>query len=181
MHGAKLFAFAVGTVLGIGSAAPSAADEFTDSLASLRRAMAGHWSGAVAGTDASGETFETRDDFTFAVTSEDGLDSATWSADTLEIATQVGDGLYRVRNWNRTGRQGGVEYRVRILEGPDAEGNGTWVLELEQTRSDGVVMELREYFTLNDDSLRMEIEMRPSGSDGPFETTVTGTWSRVTN
>src|SRR5690606_49276 len=142
-------------------------------------AMVGHWSGKVGGTDESGEKFEADDDFTFVVTSEDGLDSATWSADTLELATYEADGRYRIRNWNRAGRQGGVEYRLRIVEGPDAAGNGAWVLGLEQTASDGTAMETLEHFTLDEDLLRMEIEMRPAGSDEPFGTVVTGTWSRM--
>jgi len=66
--------------------APASADEFTDSLPSLKRAMAGHWSGQLTGTDNTGQPFETEDAFTYAATSEDGLDSATWSAGSLEIA-----------------------------------------------------------------------------------------------
>jgi len=177
----KLRSLAIGVSICAVLLSPASADEFTDSLASLRRAMVGHWSGQLSGTDASGEKFEVDDDFTFVVTSEDGLDSATWSTDTLEIATYEADGRYRIRNWNRAGRQGGVEYRLRIVQGPDAAGNGAWVLELEQAASDGTAMETLEHFTLDENQLRMEIEMRPAGSDEPFETMVTGTWSRVSN
>jgi len=127
------------------------------------------------------QTFEVEDDFTFVVTSEDGLDAATWSADTLEIATYEADGRYRIRNWNRAGRQGETEYVLRIVESADAAGSAAWVLQLRQTASDGTVMETREHFTLDEDLLRMEIEMRPAGSVEPFETMVTGTWSRVSN
>src|SRR5690606_36082211 len=157
----------------------ASAEEFTDSLASLRHAMAGQWSGEVSGTDGSGERFEVSDDFTFVVTSDDGLDSATWSAETLEIAIHEGDHRYRIRNWNRTGRQGEIQYQLRIVENPDASGNGAWVLELEQTASDGTVVEAREHFTLDENVLRMSIEMRPADSGEPFATMVHGPWSRV--
>jgi hypothetical protein len=157
---------------------PAWSDELTDSLASIRRAMVGHWIGVVSGSDASGQEFEADDAFTFVVTSEDGLDSATWSADALEIATHEGDGLYRIRNWNRVGRQNEIRYQVRIEKDPDVSGNGDWVLHLQQTASDGTVMETREHFSLDGDAMRMVIEMRPDGSDEPFETMVTGRWSR---
>jgi hypothetical protein len=52
------------------------------------------------------------------------------------------------------------------------------VLELEQTAADGTVMEMLEHFSLSGDTMRMSIEMRPEGSDEPFETMVTGRWSR---
>ena len=68
---------------------------------------------------------------------------------------------------------------MRIADDPDAAGNGAWVLELEQRAADGSVMETHERFTLADDTLQMTIDMRPAGSDEPFETMVTGTWSRV--
>jgi hypothetical protein len=158
----------------------AAADELTDSLASIRRAMVGHWSGELRGTDASGEQFEVDDAFTFVVTSEDGLDSATWGADTLEIATYEGGSLYRIRNWTRTGRQNEIPLKVRIVEAPDASGNGSWTLELEQRAADGTIMETLEHFALDQNTLRMTIEMRPAGSDEPFQTEVTGTWSRET-
>jgi hypothetical protein len=157
---------------------PASADEFTDSLASIRRAMVGHWSGELIGTDASGETFQVDDAFTFVVTSEDGLNSATWSTDTFEIATYAGNSVYRIRNWNQSGPQNEIQLQLRIVEDPDASGNGAWVLELQQRTSDGTPMETHEYFTLDGDTLRMNIEMRPAGSDEPFETMVTGTWSR---
>ena len=159
--------------------APASSDELTDSLASLRRAMAGHWIGVVSGSDAGGQEFEVEDAFTFVVTSEDGLDSATWSADTLEIATHEGDGVYRIRNWNRAGRHNEIRYRMRIEKEPDASGNGDWVLQLQQTAADGAVMETREHFSLDGDALRMIIEMRPDGSGEPFQTKVTGRWSRI--
>jgi hypothetical protein len=159
-------------------ASPAVSDEFTDSLASIRRAMAGHWTGVVRGSDANGEIFEADDEFTFVVTSEDGLDSATWSADALEIATHEGEGIYRIRNWNRSGRRNETQYRLRIEKSPDAAGNGDWVLELEQTASDGTVMDTREHFSLNGNAMRMSIEMRPQGTDEPFEIIVTGSWSR---
>ncbi|HEX6994545.1 MAG TPA: hypothetical protein VF339_10415 [Gammaproteobacteria bacterium] len=181
MRGTKLLSIAVGASITAGLLAPAVADEFTDSLASMRRAMVGHWSGKISGTDGSGNEFDVDDDFTFVVTSEDGLDSATWSSETLEIATYETDGRYRVRWWNRTGGQGGVEYRLRIVEGPDEQGNGAWVQELEQTGPEGTVMGAREHFRLSGDALRMEIEVRPAGSEEPFETTVVGNWSRVSN
>jgi hypothetical protein len=159
-------------------AAPAWADELTDSLASIRRAMVGHWTGVVSGSDASGEQFEAEDAFTFVVTSEDGLDSATWSADALEVATHEGNGIYRIRNWNRAGRQNEIRYRVRIEKEPDISGNGDWVLELQQTASDGTAMETLEHFSLNGNAMRMSIEMRPEGSNEPFKTMVTGSWSR---
>lgn len=71
--------------------------------------------------------------------------------------------------------------QLRIVEGPDEAGNGAWMLELRQTASDGTVMETLEHFTLDENLLRMEIEMRPAGSDEPFETMVMGTWSRALN
>src|SRR5688572_22394950 len=101
MLGPKLLSIAVGGLSSVVLVGPVSADEFTDSLALMRRSMAGHWSGTLSGTDASGEKFEADDAFTFVVTSEDGLDSATWSTDTLEIATYEGNGRYRIRNWNR--------------------------------------------------------------------------------
>jgi hypothetical protein len=160
-------------------AAPVSADEFTDSLASLKRAMAGHWSGQLTGTDNTGQKFEAEDAFTYVVTSEDGLDSATWSAGSLEIAKHEGNGRYMLRSWNRAGRQRETPLQVRIADDPDAAGNGAWVLELEQRAADGSVMEAHERFTLADDTLQMTIDMRPAGSDQPFETMVTGTWSRT--
>ena len=189
MFGAKLLSIAAGAaiwavLLALSTTAliaHAAADEFTDSLALMRRAMAGHWSGEITGTDANGEEFEVDDDFTFVVTSDDGLDSATWSTDTLEIAEYEEDGRYRIRNWHRTGRQGEIQYQLRIVEGPDISGNGGWVLELQQNASDGTVMETREYFELNENTLRMTIEMRPNGSNEQFETMVKGTWSRVSD
>jgi hypothetical protein len=42
-------------------------------------------------------------------------------------------------------------------------------------------MQVREYFTLNENTLHMIIEMRPVGSDIPFETMVKGMWSREGN
>jgi hypothetical protein len=178
MLGPKLLSIAVGGLSCVVLVAPASADELTDSLASIRRAMAGHWSGTLSGTDASGEKFEADDAFTFVVTSEDGLDSATWSTDTLEIAMYEGDGRYRIRNWNQTGRSRETRLQVRIVDDPDALGNGAWVLELEQRASNGAVMETREHFTLNENMLHMLIEMRPAGSNERFETTVTGRWSR---
>lgn len=178
MLGTKLRSIMVGA-LGCGAfVASAAADELTDSLASIRRAMVGHWTGVVRGFDASGEQFDAEDAFTFVVTSEDGLNSATWSADALEVATHEGDGAYRVRNWNRTGRQREVRYQVRIERAPDASGNGDWVLELRQTAADGTAMETLEHFSLNGNAMRMSIEMRPEGSDEPFKAMVTGSWSR---
>jgi hypothetical protein len=159
--------------------APAFADELTDSLASLKRAMAGHWSGRLTGTDNTGQRFEDEDAFTYVVTGEDGLDSATWSADSLEIAKYEGDGRYVLRSWNRAGRQSETPLRVRVADAPDAAGNGAWVLELEQRAADGKVMETHERFTLAHDTLQMTIDMRPAGSDEPFETMVTGSWSRV--
>lgn len=179
MPGTRLLAIAVGASICAVSTGTASADEFTDSLALLRQAMVGHWSGSLSGTDASGVKFEVDDDFTFVVTSEDGLDSASWSAETLEIATHEGDGRYRIQNWNRTGRQGGVQYQLRIVDDPDASGNGAWVLELQQEAADGTLMEAREHFALDEDALSMVIEMRPAGSDEPFETMVQGAWSRV--
>lgn len=177
----RLLSIAVGAWIGASLLSPASADDFSTSLASIRRAMVGHWSGKVSGTDASGEKFDVDDDFTFVVTSEDGLDAATWSADTLELATHEADGRYRIRNWSRTGQQGQTEYQLRIAEGPDEAGNGAWILELRQTASDGTVMETLEHFTLDENLLRMEIEVRPAGSDEPFEAMVMGTWSRVSN
>jgi hypothetical protein len=174
----KVRSIAVGALACGVLAAPAAADELTDSLASIRRAMVGHWTGVVSGSDASGEHFEAEDAFTFVVTSEHGLDSATWSADALEIATHEGDGVYRIRNWNRAGRQNETRYQVRIEREPDISGNGDWVLELQQTASDGTTMETLEHFSLNGNAMRMSIEMRPEGSDEPFRTMVTGSWSR---
>ena len=87
---AKLLSIVVAALSCAVMVAPAFADEFTDSLASIRRAMVGHWSGEVSGTDASGEKFEADDAFTFVVTSEDGLDSATWGAETLEIQSARG-------------------------------------------------------------------------------------------
>jgi len=181
MLGVKPISTAVGVSFWAGLLSSAAADEFTDSLASMRRAMAGHWTGRLSGTDSGGEQFDVDDEFTFVITSEDGLDSATWSADTLELATYEGDGRYRIRNWTRSGRQGGLEYRLRIVEGPDAAGNGAWVLELEQSADDGSDVEMREHFRLDGNMLGMEIEMRPAGSDDPFETVITGAWSRAAN
>ena len=158
-------------------AAPVSADELTDSLASLKRAMAGHWSGQFTGTDNTGQEFEAEDAFTYVVTSDDGLDSATWSAGSLEIAKYEGNGRYVLRSWNRAGRQSETPLQVRIADDPDAAGNGAW-LELEQRAVDGTVMEAHERFTLADDTL-LTIDMRPAGSDQPFETMVTGTWSRT--
>lgn len=91
--------------------------------------------------------FEDEDAFTYVVTSEDGLDSATWSAGSLEIATYEGDGRYVLRGWNRAGRHSETPLRVRIADEPDVAGNGAWVLELEQRAADGSVMETRERFT----------------------------------
>ena len=154
-------------------------DEFTDSLASIRHALDGHWIGVVRGSDASGETFEVEDAYTFVVTSEDGLDSAQWSADALEMATHQGEGIYRIRNWNPAGGRNETEYRIRIESPLDTSGNAAWVLALEQTASDGTVMDTLEHFSLNGDSQQMLIEMRPLGSDEPFETVVTGSWTKV--
>jgi hypothetical protein len=178
MLGPKLPSIVVGVLSCVLLVAPASADEFADSFASIRRAMVGHWSGNVSGADASGKRFEAEDAFTFVVTSEDGLDSATWSADTLELATHEGDGRYRIRNWNPTGRQNELQLQVHIANDPDASGNGAWVLALQQRASDGTYMEAREHFALEGNTLRMTIEMRPAGSDAPFETQVTGTWSR---
>lgn len=178
---AKLRSITVGALSCAVMVAPASADEFTDSLASIRRAMVGHWSGEVSGTDASGEKFEADDAFTFVVTSEDGLNSATWSAETLEIATYEGDSVYRIRNWNQTGRQNEIRLQVRIAEDPDPSGNGTWILELQQRASNDTLMDVREHFTLNENTLQMIIEMRPAGSDESFETIVAGRWSREGN
>jgi hypothetical protein len=165
----------------VGLVSSVSADELTDSLAFLKRAMAGHWSGELTGTDNTGEKFEAEDAFTYVVTSEDGLDSATWSAGSLEIATYEGDGRYSLRSWSRAGRQSETPLRVRVTENPDVAGNGAWVLELEQRASDGTVMEAHEHFTLDDNSLHMTIVMRPAGSNDPFETKVTGMWARTSN
>jgi hypothetical protein len=90
---AKLRSSAVDMLSSSVLVAPALSDELADSLASIRRAMVGHWTGQVSGSDANGDKFEGDDAFTFVVTSEDGLSSATWSADALEIATHEGDGL----------------------------------------------------------------------------------------
>src|SRR5690606_5277589 len=136
-------------------------------------------SGQLTGTDNTGQKFEDEDAFTYVVTSEDGLNSATWSASSLEIASYEGDGRYVLRSWNRAGRQSETPLRVRIADEPDAAGNGAWVLELEQRAADGSVMETHERFTLSDDRLEMTFDMRPAGSDQPFETMVTGSWLRA--
>jgi hypothetical protein len=177
----KRLPIAVGVLTSVVLASPVSADEFTDSLASLKRAMAGHWSGALTGIDNTGERFEAEDAFTYVVTTENGLDSATWSAGSLEIAKYEGDGRYSLRSWSRAGRQSETPLRVRITEIPDAAGKGAWVLELEQRASDGTMMEAHEHFTLDDNSLHMTIVMRPAGSNEPFETKVTGTWERTPN
>jgi hypothetical protein len=175
----KRLSVAVGALTSAMFAVSASADEFTDSLAALKRAMAGHWAGQLTGTDNTGQTFEDEDAFTYVVTSDDGLDSATWSAGSLEMAKYEGDGRYSLLSWNRAGRQSATPLRVRIADDPDAAGNGAWVLELEQRASNGTVMETHERFTLDEDTLRMTIEMRPAGSDEPFETMVTGTWARA--
>jgi hypothetical protein len=175
---ARLRSIVVGVLGAVILVAPASADEFTDSLALFKRAMAGHWSGKLSGTDGSGQKFEVDDAFTFVVTSADGLDSATWSASSLEVASYEGDTRYRIRIWNRTGRQSETDLQVRIAEGPDASGNGVWLLDLQQRASDGTVMEARERFSLDENTLRMSIEMRPEGSDEPFDTKVVGTWAR---
>jgi hypothetical protein len=174
----KILAYAVGVSICSLLAEPAASDEFTESLSAIRRATEGYWTGVVRGSDASGESFEAEDAFTFVVTSDDGLNSATWSTDALEIATYERDGIYRIRNWNRSGGRNEIQYELRIEELPDASGNGEWVLVLEQTASDGTVMETLEHFSLDGDAMRMLIEMRPQGSDEPFETVVTGSWTR---
>ena len=161
-------------------AVPAWCDEFTDSLASIRHALEGHWIGVVGGSDASGESFEFEDEYTFVVTSDDGLDSAQWSTDALEIATHLGEGVYRIRNWNIAGGRNATQYRLRIERPLDTSGNAAWVLELEQTASDGTVLDTLEHFSLNGDSQQMLIEMRPLGSDEPFETVVTGSWTKTT-
>lgn len=181
MSETKPGAITAGVLSTVVLAASVSADEFTDSLASIRRAMEGHWVGELSGVDASGEEFEVNDSFTFVVTSDDGLDSATWSAGSLEIAMHEGDGQYRIRNWNQTGRRGETRYRLRITEKPDKSGNGTWLLELRQRTSDGTLMETLEHFILDEDTLQMTIEMRPAATDEPFHTKVTGTWSRKSN
>ena len=170
---------AVAVLMAVVLAVPVSADEFTDALALLKRRMAGHWSGQLTGTDNTGQRFEDEDAFTYVVTSEDGLNSATWSTGSLEIATHEGDGRYVLRSWNRSGRQSETPLRVRIADEPDVAGNGAWVLELEQRAADGSVMETRERFTLADETLQMTIDMRPAGSDEPFETMVTGRWVRA--
>ena len=133
----KRLLIAVGVLTSIVLMTSVSADEFADSLAALKRAMAGHWSGELTGVDSTGEKFDADDAFTYAVTSENGLDSATWSTGSLEIATYEGDGRYGLRSWSRAGRQNVTPLRVRITENPDAAGNGAWVLELEQRSSDG--------------------------------------------
>jgi hypothetical protein len=133
----------------------------------------------LTGTDGSGQRFEDDDTFTYVVTSEDGLDSATWSVRSLEIANYVGEGRYNVRSWSSAGRRSETPLRVRVTDEPDAAGNGAWILELEQRASDGTVMETREIFELGGDELRMTIDMRPAGSEAPFETMVTGVWRRL--
>ena len=70
---------AVAVLMAVVLAVPVSADEFTDALALLKRRMAGHWSGQLTGTDNTGQRFEDEDAFTYVVTSEDGLNSATWS------------------------------------------------------------------------------------------------------
>lgn len=171
----RLLVVALGMLLAV----PASADDLADSLASIRRAMAGHWSGAVSGADvSSGETFEEDDAFTFAVTSEDGLDSALWSAASVELADYESDGRYRIRNWNIAGRHRKLRLGVRIAEEPDSAGNGAFVYEGEWASPDGALMEAREEFSLDGDTLRMTVEMRPAGSNEPFETTVTGMWTR---
>jgi hypothetical protein len=122
MFVAKRVFIAVGVLVSVVLAVPVSADEFTDALALLKRAMAGHWSGQLTGTDNTGQKFEEEDAFTYVVTSEDSLDSATWSAGSLEIATYEGDGRYVLRSWNRAGRQSETPLRARIADEPDAAG-----------------------------------------------------------
>jgi hypothetical protein len=161
-------------------AAPSFADEFTDSLSAIRRAMVGPWSGSLSGVDAqSGEEFRIDDDaFTFVITGNDGLDSATWSADLVEIATYEDDARYRIRSWNRSGEPNEIALRARVVEQPDASGNGAWRLEGQWSGPDGTLMDARETFKLHGDTLTMRVEMRRADSADAFETTVTGIWSR---
>jgi hypothetical protein len=181
MFVAKRLPMALGALTSVVVMNSVSADEFTDSLATLKRAMAGHWSGELTGIDNTGQKFEAEDAFTYAVTSENGLNSATWSSGSLEIATYEGDGRYGLRSWSRAGRQSETTLRVRITENPDSAGNGAWVLQLEQRSSDGTAMEAHEHFTLDGNSLRMTIVMRPAGSNEPFETKVTGSWARRSN
>lgn len=181
MLGTTLRSIPIGILICLALESSASADELTDAISALQRATVGHWVGHLSGTDAGGERFEVDDAFTFVLTSDDGLDHAMWSADTLTIGTHEGGGIYRIRSWNGTGRPSEIESQMRIPRDPDASGNGEWVLELEQRASDGTVMDTREHFTLSGDSLRMAIEMRPANSEGPFETMVTGTWSRERN
>jgi len=158
--------------------AAAEADELSDAIVALHRALAGHWSGELVEVDPATDTARTVDDaFTFAVTSEDGLNSALWSADSLEWAEYQSDGLYRIRTWTPNVERR-VEIRVQVVQAPDASGNGAWTLEGTSTRRDGTQMEYRELFTIDSDVLTLEGGMRPAGSESAFEQRVTGTWSR---
>ena len=155
------------------------ATETEDALAAIHTALAGSWSGTIAVVDpATGQRVEEPDAFVFVVTSEDNLDSAMWSASSLEWAEYQQDGVYRIRNWNPRGVGNDVSIRAAVLEGPDASGDAVWILDGEPEMSDGTLREARETFTLKDGVLTLEGGLRPLGSDEPFSSIVSGTWTR---
>jgi hypothetical protein len=56
----KRLPIAVGGLTSVVLVSSVSADEFTDSFASVKRRMAGHWSGELTGIDSTGEKFEGR-------------------------------------------------------------------------------------------------------------------------
>lgn len=172
--------FACAVVLSASVMAPPVfAGQIEDDLATIHAALAGAWTGTLAVTDPeTGEHVEEPDSFAFVVTSADGLDSAMWSAGSLEWAEYEQDGVYRIRNWNPRGHSNDVRIRLAVIERPDASGNAVWIMDGEPEMSDGTLREARETFTLKDGVLTLEGGLRPVGSDEPFSSIVSGTWTR---
>lgn len=155
------------------------AQSLEEDLALIFKLYTGRWEGSIEGTNPqSGETFKVEDSYTFATTSEDGMDTVTWSDMGLILREHLGDGVYHSRTWGPNGPGFEEQLQYQVLAAPGTEGGTSWISAGVTTAPDGTVIEGRETFTLSGDTLSLTTELRRQGIDETYQTIATGKWKR---
>lgn len=159
--------------------APAFADELEDGLAAINAEAAGPWTGEVTAINQSTGTGTPVDyDFTFVVTSDDGLDYAYWGPSGLTVVDYQGEGRVVARTWSAAGDL------IETLNGTIALGEETgrskaWTLSSATSAPDGTSYDLVATYTLTNRGLAYTQEASQTGVAGADKITLaTGSWRR---